>query len=80
MLWIMHSGGILWFIMMLLAMLLLVVVAAWAAVSLLASVAPDDPSEHEHDAQHTLDVRYARGEIDATEYRRRSDDLKLTSH
>lgn len=40
------------------------------------TTAPPSPNRDEHDARQILDQRFARGEIDAEEYRARQDVLR----
>ena len=52
----------------------------WAVVVLFRDTRSDDERSEHHDPLDTLDERFARGEIDETEYRARADVLRAVHH
>lgn len=50
----------------------------WAVVALFRDSRSVDVRQVHHDPMNTLDERFARGEIDETEYRARADVLRAT--
>jgi putative membrane protein len=79
MMWDWHGYGWWWFVVMPFGMLVFWGAVAWVVVTLARANKPDGSARASHGAQRILDARYASGEIDADEYRRRSDDLRDTS-
>ena len=79
MMWDGHGDGWWWFVVMPLAMLLFWSVMVWVVVTLVRANRPAGSPRPPEDALRILDARYARGELDTDEYRRRSDELRATS-
>lgn len=79
MMWDWHGYGGWWFVVMPLGMLVFWGVVAWVIVMLARTNKRDRSPRPSDDAQHILEARYARGDIDTDEYHHRSDDLRATS-
>lgn len=80
MMWNWHGNGWWWFVMMPAVMVAFSGLVAWLVVTVIrSSQSGETRPPVSEDPQRILDTRYARDEIDADEYHRRSDDLRATS-
>ncbi|GIU90970.1 MAG: hypothetical protein KatS3mg010_2069 [Acidimicrobiia bacterium] len=73
--WYLHDGGWGWFPMLLGMLAFWGVVAVFVVWAVRTITGPDDRVRGRSRALEILDERYARGEIDDDEYRRRRDQL-----
>lgn len=76
-----HDGmGWAGWLVMLLGMVAFWGLVVWAVVVLFCDTRSGDARPAHHDPLDTLDERFARGEIDETEYRARADVLRAAHH
>ena len=77
-----YQDGISWggWLVMLLGMVAFWGLVVWAVVVLFRDTHSVDARPAHHDPLDTLDERFARGEIDETEYRTRADVLRAAHH
>lgn len=77
-----YHDGTAWggWLVMLLGMVAFWALVLWAVVALFRDTHSVDTRSAHHDPLDTLDERFARGEIDETEYRARADVLRAAHH
>ena len=77
-----YHDGMGWgsWVVMLLGMVAFWGLVVWAVVVLFRDTRSDDGRPAHRDPFDTLDERFARGEIDETEYRARADVLRAVHH
>ena len=77
-----YHDGMGWggWLVMLLGMVAFWGLVVWAVVVLFRDTRSDDGRPAHHAPLDTLDERFARGEIDETEYRARADVLRAAHH
>lgn len=77
-----YHDGMGWgsWLVMAIAMIAFWGLVVWAVVVLFRNTESPNPGTAHHDPLDTLDERFARGEIDETEYRARADVLRATQH
>ena len=77
-----YHDGMGWggWLVMLLGMVAFWGLVVWAVVVLFRDTRSVDARPAHHDPLDTLDERFARGEIDETEYRARADVLRAPHH
>lgn len=77
-----YHDGMGWggWLVMLLGMVAFWGLVVWAVVVLFRDTHSEDARPTHHDPLDTLDERFARGEIDETEYRARADVLRAAHH
>lgn len=77
-----YHDGMGWggWLVMLLGMVVFWGLVVWAVVMLFRDTQSVDARPAHHDPLETLDERFARGEIDETEYRARADVLRAAHH
>ena len=77
-----YHDGMGWggWLVMLLGMVAFWALVVWAVVVIFRDTGSDDGRSAHHDPIDTLDERFARGEIDETEYRARADVLREIHH
>jgi putative membrane protein len=77
-----YNDGMGWggWLVMLLGMVAFWGLVIWAVVVLFRDSRADDSRPAHPDPLNTLDERFARGEIDETEYRDRADVLRAVHH
>ena len=77
-----YQDGMSWggWLVMLLGMVAFWGLVVWAVVVLFRDTHSGDARPTHHDPLDTLDERFARGEIDETEYRARADVLRAAHH
>lgn len=77
-----YHDGMGWggWLVMLLGMVAFWGLVVWAVVVLFRDTRSVDARPAHHDPLDTLDERFARGEIDETEYRARADVLRAAHH
>ena len=67
-------------LVMLLSMVAFWALVVWVVVALFRDTRPGDAVQAHHTPQHILEERFARGEIDETEYRARTGVLRAAQH
>ena len=77
-----YHDGMGWggWLVMLLGMVAFWGLVVWAVVALFRDTQPSAASDRAPDPLDILDERFARGEIDETEYRARADVLRAAHH
>ncbi|HCB06516.1 MAG TPA: SHOCT domain-containing protein [Nocardioides sp.] len=77
-----YHDGLGWggWLVMLLGMVAFWGLVVWAVVVLFRDTHSEDARPTHHDPLATLDERFARGEIDETEYQARADVLRAAHH
>ena len=77
-----YHDGMSWdgWLVMLLGMVAFWGLVVWAVVVLFRDTHSEDARQTRHDPLDVLDERFARGEIDETEYRARADVLRAAHH
>ena len=77
-----YHDGMGWsgWLVMLLVMVAFWALVVWAIVALFRDTRPRDGRSEHHDPLGVLAERFARGEIDETEYRTRADVLRAAHH
>ena len=77
-----YHDGMSWggWLVMLLGMVAFWGLVVWAVVVLFRDTHSEDARPTHHDPLDTLEERFARGEIDETEYRARADVLRSAHH
>ena len=77
-----YDDGMSWggWLVMLLGMVAFWGLVVWAVVVLFRDTHSEDARPTHRDPLDTLDERFARGEIDETEYRARADVLRAAQH
>ncbi len=79
MMWNWHGYSQWWFVAMPLGMLAFWALVAWAVATVVRSGRTTAPATASTEAERILAERYARGDIDAAEYRTRLDGLREAS-
>lgn len=79
MMWDWHGNSWWWFVVMPLGMLAFWALVAWVVVTVVRGNRATPPATATpNEAERILAERYARGDIDTTEYHTRLDDLRRT--
>lgn len=76
MMWQWHDYSWWWFVVMAVGMLGFWALVAWVVLSVVRDKRSTPPADAPPDAERILAERYARGDIDTTEYHTRLDHLR----